>query len=283
MKKRAAAFCTACLILAALVPPMAAFAAGPEIYAVQNGGSGWFNTRSSCFERYENGQTGDAYTVKGRVLQENDGNAVALCIRAEQDMTLHAEGMLTRCGGGETRLVYRAPDGTETTLADGSAGSWEAEIPLSKGIGSVVFLGESAVYDFELRLALAEGVRYSDLRSKLEALEPELQELSAVPLIEDCWPERIGREQRDTVAENLSFALTLEEPAELMLSCVTEKGTLGMRIEGPDGMVLFESAGLETGEYPVTAPAAGTCRVTVQAAHHTGSFWLRPNPKIALE
>ena len=48
-------------------------------------------------------------------------------------------------------------------IADNSSASFDTAITISKGDGKIVFMGKSAVYDFEFEFELAEGVSYSNL------------------------------------------------------------------------------------------------------------------------
>lgn len=104
---------------------------------------------------------------------------------------------------------------------------------------------------------------------------PPLEEVE--PVVEDNWPERIGREDEKLTAEGLSFEIDLAEPMELSVSCETDSGTLDMKIEGGDGKSVFDREDLRTGEYEASAPSAGTYTVTVQAKDHTGGFWISPS------
>lgn len=103
---------------------------------------------------------------------------------------------------------------------------------------------------------------------------PPLKEVE--PVVEDSWPERVGREDENLTAEGLMFDIELAEPAALTVSCETESGTLDMEIEGPDGKSIFDQRELQTGEYEASAPSAGTYTVTVHAEGHTGNFWITP-------
>jgi len=113
--------------------------------------------------------------------------------------------------------------------------------------------------------------------STADALEGGLPPLEEVePVVEDSWPERVGREDEDLTAEELSFDIELSEPAALAVSCETESGTLDMKIEGPDGKSIFDQREIQTGEYEASVLSAGTYTVTVHAEGHTGGFWITP-------
>lgn len=92
----------------------------------------------------------------------------------------------------------------------------------------------------------------------------------------DYWPESIGRKNKNTTAENFSFALEVSGPVTLIVSCVTEDGELDMEIEGSHGEEVFEKEDIRTGDYEVKIDSPGTYRVFCEMDDHTGSFWIRP-------
>lgn len=94
------------------------------------------------------------------------------------------------------------------------------------------------------------------------------------PIVEDSWPESIGRENEALTAENLSFDIEITAPAALVISCVTESGKLAMEIKNPDGERIFNESDIQTADFEVNINASGTYKVVVQAQKHTGGFWL---------
>lgn len=48
-------------------------------------------------------------------------------------------------------------------ITDNFSTSYDTVISVSKGDGKIIFMGEGAVYDFELEPELTEGVSYSGL------------------------------------------------------------------------------------------------------------------------
>lgn len=126
-------------------------------------GSKFFNVKTSHFDSYTNEQTDTAYIITGRVTQENDGNAIAVNIHAEESGMVNVRGTLTKISGNNTELVYVSEDGEKVKIADNSSASYDTAISIPKGEGKIIFMGESAVYDFELELELTEGVSCCDL------------------------------------------------------------------------------------------------------------------------
>ncbi|MDD2973138.1 MAG: hypothetical protein PHE02_13525 [Lachnospiraceae bacterium] len=121
------------------------------------------NVETSHFDKYTSEQTNTAYVVKGRVNQENDENAVVIMIHAEENATVSIQGTLTKNSGGDTALTYVSPDGEKTKIADNSSEILDTTIKILKGDGKVIFIGESAVYDFEIHFEMTDGVSFSDL------------------------------------------------------------------------------------------------------------------------
>lgn len=122
-----------------------------------------FNVETSHFDKYTAEETDTAYLVKGRVNQENDENAVVVIIHAEKDASISIQGTLTKNSGGDTALTYVSPDGVKTKIADNSSETLDTTIDILKGDGKVIFIGESAVYDFDIQFEITDRVSFSDL------------------------------------------------------------------------------------------------------------------------
>lgn len=129
----------------------------------ENGFPKIFNVETSHFDKYTAEQTDTAYVIKGRVNQENDENAVVITIHAEENATISIQGTLTKNSGGDTELTYVSPDGEKTKIADNSSETLDTTINILKGDGKVIFIGESAVYDFDIHVEMTDGVSFSDL------------------------------------------------------------------------------------------------------------------------
>lgn len=197
------------------------------------------------------------------------------------------------CSMGEIRIK----DGDQTVReCDGMAGSMEFSGKNSAGnnryalncsMGNILmeFLGETAGMDGEKNTddgiredsadIMEEGLPELDDAETLN-MEEEFREESKIYDIEDNWPEKTGRENRNTTAENFSFEIQIEEPMVLVVSCVTESGEMDLEIEDDRGKEIFERDDIRTGEYEVKADSPGTYRVYFDCEDHTGSFWIRP-------
>lgn len=96
------------------------------------------------------------------------------------------------------------------------------------------------------------------------------------PVVEDNWPDSIGRENENTTAENLSFEIQISNPMVLAIACVTESGKLDMKIKSDDGEQIFNESDIQTENFEVNINSSGTYKVIIQAEKHTGSFWIEP-------
>lgn len=105
-------------------------------------------------------------------------------------------------------------------------------------------------------------------------MENELSDIE--PVVEDNWPDSIGRENKKTTAENLSFEIQISEPTVLSVTCVTESGKLDMEIESDDGEKVFSESDIQTENFEIDIDSSGIYKATVQAKEHTGSFWIEP-------
>lgn len=120
-----------------------------------------FDAHTSYFDHYSADLSDSAYTVTGTVYQEDDGNTVLVKIHAKKDVTVTVKGTVKRESGADTHLTYVAPDGTKTAISDSSSEDLDSKIKVLAGDSTVKFLGNTAVYDFELHFGVADGVSYS--------------------------------------------------------------------------------------------------------------------------
>jgi len=117
-------------------------------------------------------QTETNCVIKGRISQKSDDNAVVVIVQAEDDTVINVRGTLEKVSGNGTELVYMTSDGEKTIIADHSSDTFEAQLNVSEGEGKIVFMGETAVYDFEIELELAEGVSYGMTIDEPKPIEP---------------------------------------------------------------------------------------------------------------
>lgn len=197
------------------------------------------------------------------------------------------------CSMGEIRIK----DGDQTVRqCDGMAGSMEfsgknsagnSRYELSCSMGNILmeFSGETAGMDGEKNTDDGNREDSTDIMedglpelddAEILNMEEEFQEKSKIYGIKDNWPKEIGRENRNTTAENFSFEIQIEEPIVLVVSCVTESGELDLEIENEKEKEIFEKDHIRTGDYEVAVDRAGTYRVCFDCEDHTGSLWIRP-------
>lgn len=128
----------------------------------QNPQREFYNASSSYFEHITWTENDDVYIVEGTVHNENDGNAVITYIQAEADTKINISGTLERKDGADTKIIYVAPDGTESKISDNSSEAFETSLDVVSGEGIVRFEGEPAVYDFRMEFEVCDGISYSD-------------------------------------------------------------------------------------------------------------------------
>ncbi len=131
-----------------------------DLSSQENNRNKIFNVSSSYFDNFTSEQIGNAYIVKGTVHKENDENAIIIHIQAEKNIELRISGTLEKSSGADTELVYAAPDGTETKIADNFSETFEMTLNATIGDGTVRFKGEPAVYNFEVEFELLDEVSY---------------------------------------------------------------------------------------------------------------------------
>lgn len=116
--------------------------------------AGLFNSSSSYFDHYEETWDGNVCRVQGEVHIAEDDNTGILSVNPEEDLTIHITGNF-RKSKGEMQLVYEAPDGTSTVLAENGTGDKEqtdVDLPftLKAGKGQFKLLGRNSIYTFDL-------------------------------------------------------------------------------------------------------------------------------------
>ena len=170
---------------------------------------GIFNVHTSYFDRYSINKDEDSCEAKGRLHQAaDDDNCIITYLTAEGgDGIVNITGNMD-CSRGNLRLVYTAPDGTETLIADGSTKAIDVRVDVTEGEGSIGFAGdgESAVCDFRIKMAADGGVTFAGImeNDSVEDIEdveiPEIREEPEKPE----KPERSeGTEKSKGMDENM--------------------------------------------------------------------------------
>lgn len=200
------------------------------------------------------------------------------------DVTVSPEdGSLREYGGfGNTMYLYGKSSGGNSTY----------DLDCSMGSIYVKFAGKDAAWAMAGAVDAADasgaekGQREDGVPEPPEVPElpeaaepPELPEVPEIPDVYGIvneWPDRIGRENVNTTADNFSFEIEAAEPTVFVISCVTERGELDLEIEDDRGKEIFEKDNIRTGEYEVIIKSSGTYRVSFDCEDHTGSFWISP-------
>lgn len=209
------------------------------------------------------------------------------------DVTVSPEdGSLREYGGfGNTMYLYgKSSGGNSTYDLDCSMGSIYVKFAGKDAVwsmaGAVDAADASGAETGQKENGIPEPPEAPEAPEEPEAPEPpeaaEPPELPEVPEIPDVygivneWPDRIGRENVNTTADNFSFEIEVAEPTVLVVSCVTERGELDLEIENDRGKEIFEKDHIRTGEYEVIVKSSGTYSVSFDCEDHTGSFWISP-------
>lgn len=122
----------------------------------------------------------------------------------------------------------------------------------------------------------SQNTSYDD-ESPESSIENKLPDISDIePVVKDNWSDSIGRETKNTSADELSFEIKISEPMVLAIDCVTESEKLDIEIKNPDGEKIFSESDIQTERFETSVDSSGTYKVVVNAKQHTGSFWITP-------
>lgn len=145
---------------------------------------GIFNVHTSYFDRYSIDKDEDSCEARGRLHQAaDDGNCIITYVTAEDgDGSVKITGSMD-CPRGNLRLVYKAPDGTETLIADGSDKAIDVRVDAAEGESSIGFVGdgESAVCDFRIKMVADGGVTFAGIMENDSVEDIEDMEIPEVP------------------------------------------------------------------------------------------------------
>ena len=239
------------------------------------------NYSSSYYSQYSAENNNGQSRMRGTVyLAEND--AVLETVNVEKESTITVMGYINSLEG-DARLIYTPEDGTEILITDCDDSSFDKTITVPAGKGNISFAAYSAkaVCDFDIHILWGD-----DVTLKTESMESSLgiEEIGEMSAIEDIsnpvtdnWPESIRFDSEGMSAELYEFPLTIEEPMELSLSCITESGTLNMWIEDVSGRKIFNEKDIQTDDYMVSIDKAGTYTVFLKAKYYYGSFVITPH------
>ena len=246
---------------------------------------GLFHVQTSYYERYSMDGKEDSCKVKGTLHQAaDDDNAVlAYITAADGGCTVNVTGSM-KCTRGNLRLVYTAPDGTETLIAECRDNKIDMQVDAAEGEGSIGFAGdgEYAVCDFGIKMKAGDGVTFASImeRERIEdgesiegaeriepaadqtktgeaneSLEANLEDIG-LDEIENNWPESIRYYSNGSSANPMSTGFEVDAPMMLSVSCVTRDGKLRLKIVrhgvlGEIGETVYLDETKPDGEYVV--------------------------------
>lgn len=256
--------------------------------------AGILNVHTSYFDDYSMDKDENTCKVRGTVHQAaDDRNGVITCVTAEGGNGSIAVTGSMECTEGNIRLLYMAPDGTETLIAEGIDGKIDAQVDVAEGEGNICFAsdGKSAVCRFDIKMEAGECVRFSGSMEETEGMEEtesmedvedigdtgDIEEI-AIEAVEDNWPESILYNSDGIYADPLSVTFEINQPTTLSLDCKTRDGKLRMEIagaEGSDKETYFDETDPE-GIYTVAIDKAGKYQILFYARYHVGSVEITP-------
>lgn len=246
---------------------------------------------SGFFYRFSAGSRDGLYLVKGTACQsKEDENLILLRLAAEEDSTVTVTGK-SRPVKGDIRLVYTAPDGTETVIADKDDRDIDEIVSVQKGEGAIGFIpcgsadrqSTEAVVDFDFQIKAAEGVKLTGHEPEgLEELEltEKTRRKEAFPEIKDKWPESIVFDLKGIYAQPLIADIEVEEPVAVSVVYASTGGEMRLKIENENGEVYFDKdnvRAVDAGDYTVDLDEAGTYRILLYAKYLEGEIEIRPS------
>lgn len=263
-----------------------------------------FHGQSTFFDRYTSEKDEKICRVQGTIHQAaDDQNGGLAYVTAEAGSgSLTVTGSMV-CRDGSIRLIYVAPDGTETLIAEGTDRKLDVQVDAPEGEGEISFAsdGRSAVCTFDIKLEAGENVSFSGSMEEGESTEtleqmenteipeeleaPEDLENIEIPedigmeeIIEDNWPESIRYHADSVYANPMSVTFQIDEPMTLSLVCKTRDGRLRLKLagsEGSDSRVLFDEKDPD-GAYKVKIDRPGEYQALFYAEYHVGSVEIVP-------
>ena len=201
---------------------------------------GLFNQYSSYFDRYSSERDETTCKVKGILHQAADDQNGIITYVAAQD----GSGRMTvtgsmNCTKGSLRLVYMAPDGTETLISDGSERKIDAQIDVSEGEGTIGFTsdGKSSVCEFNIKMEAESSVTFANIMEEGESTEG-IEPLDKPEKPEKFWEKEWEGMQTDlesTMAGLENVEDSLEDAEDFDLDEIEDSWPESIRYSG-DGV-----------------------------------------------
>lgn len=152
-----------------------------------------FGSHSAYYNNFTAESDGDGYLVQGTAHLGTDYDNPIVTMSAEEETTAAVTGSAF-CKEGSLRLVYTAPDGTETVIAeceDASLETFDVSLTVTEVESTLKLVGngENEVCKFEILIEGDDIVFYLGRGGKGEVPEAETMEIPEIPEIPEV-PER---------------------------------------------------------------------------------------------
>lgn len=131
--------------------------------------------------------------MKGTLHQAaDDRNAIITYVTAQDGIGSMTVTGSMNCTKGSVRLVYMAPDGTETLISDGSVRKIDAQIDVAEGEGTIGFAsdGKSSVCEFNIKAEAEGSVTFANIMEEEESSEG-IEYLDKPEKPEKLWEEEL--------------------------------------------------------------------------------------------
>lgn len=129
---------------------------------------------STYFNRYSSEKGENTCRVQGTIHQAADDQHGGLtCVTAVGGNGSLAVTGSMECEKGSIRLIYIAPDGTETLIAEGTDRKMDVQVDVAEGEGGITFAsdGKSSVCTFDIKVEAGENVNLSGSMEEGESIE----------------------------------------------------------------------------------------------------------------
>lgn len=255
---------------------------------------------STYFNRYSSEKGENACRVRGTIHQAaDDQNGGLTCVTAAGgNGSLVVTGSM-ECGKGSIRLIYIAPDGTETLIAEGTERKMDVQVDVAEGEGEITFAsdGKSSVCTFDIKVEAGENVNLSGSMEEGESIEnpehierpekgenieksEEMEDLESIGIeeIENNWPGSIRYHADGIYADPMSVTFQIDNPMTVSLTCKTRDGKLRLKLigsENSEAKVCFDESDPD-GTYTVSLDRPGEYQLLFYAKYHVGSVEMVP-------
>lgn len=260
-----------------------------------------FDIHTTYFDNYTCEIENETCKVRGTIHQAaDDCNGVLTYVTAQDELDSMIVTGSMDCTRGSIQLVYTAPDGTETLIADDVGRKIDAQIEVAEGEGTINFVsnGKSAVCEFNIKIKTENAVTFSssqkekniddmssemkdesfinksEITEEIQNIEQDLEELDKE--INNNWPESICYSATGVYADPMITEREIGQPTMLSLSCETRDGRLQLKIIDKNRKTVYFDEVNPDGIYTVDIDWEGTYQVFLYAKYHTGSIMITP-------